>query len=311
MSGRFCVPGVDAHTPLRDAAPLLLRAKAEILFTLEEAVRSDATEDAVHDARVASRRFREALRLLSPAYESGALRPWRRRARSVTRALGPVRDADVFVRAVSSAGEALDERGCRTVAFLIGYSLGQRERDVVLLQKRLRAQGLASDRRAFDRAVRSVLVGGDASRSLVWLARGAVETRVDAVGAAQQLAIESGDASQYHALRIAYKRLRYAVEVFAPCYGDSFGEPHSILSALQDALGEMHDTQVFIGALDDPARVHAAGRAGITPEGMDGLREALALRGEAAYARFTDLRVSHPLDSLRVALLAPLDGSGE
>lgn len=311
MSGRFCVPGVEAHTLLRDAAPLLLRARAERLFTLEEAVRSDATEDTVHDARVASRRFREALRLLSPAYESGALRPWRRRSRSVTRALGPVRDADVFVRAVASAGEGLDERGHQTVAFLIGYSLGQRERDVVLLRERLREQGLASDRRAFDRAVRSVSVGGDANRPLVWLARGAVETRVDAVRAAQQLATESEDASQYHTLRIAYKRLRYAVEVFAPCYGDSFDGPHAILRAFQDALGEMHDAQVFIGALDDPRRVDAAGRAGIRPEDMDGVREALALRGEAAYARFTDLRVSRPLDGLRAALLAPLDGSGE
>lgn len=306
MSGRFCVPGVEAHTPLRDAAPLLLHAKAERLFALEESVRADATEDAVHDARVASRRFREALRLLSPAYHAGVLRPWRKRGRSITRALGSVRDADVFVSAVSLAGVDLDERGRRAAMFLIGYSLGQRERDVVLLQKRLGAQDLASDRRAFDRAARSVSAGGEASRPLVWFARRAVEGRVDAVRAAQELATGGEDASQYHALRIAYKQLRYAVELFAPCYGGSFDEIFAILRASQDALGEMHDAQVFIGALDDAHRLQAAARAGLGPEDMDGIRAALARRGEAAYARFTDVRVSHPLNDLRTALLAPL-----
>jgi len=99
------------------------------------------------------------------------------------------------------------------------------------------------------------------------------------------------------------------VELFAPCYGGSFDEILAILRASQDALGEMHDAQVFIGALDDAHRLQAAARAGLGPEDMDGIRAALARRGEAAYARFTDVRVSHPLNDLRTALLAPLAGS--
>jgi CHAD domain-containing protein len=311
MSGRFCVPGVEAHTPLRDAAPLLLCAKADRLFALEEAVRSDADEETVHDTRVASRRFREALRLLSPAYERGALATWRKRGRSVTRVLGPVRDADVFIRAVSSAGEGLDERGRRAVAFAIGHSLGQRERDVALLQERLRTRGVSTDRRAFDRAVRRVSAGKEASRPLVWFARRAVAVRLDAVSAAQRLARESGDASQYHALRIAYKRLRYAVEVVAPCYGGSFDDPHATLRDLQDALGEMHDAEVFVAILTGPRLVDVSARAGIRPDDLDGIRRALASRGEAARARFADLCSAHPLSDLGTALLAPLDRGGE
>jgi CHAD domain-containing protein len=170
---------------------------------------------------------------------------------------------------------------------------------------------VASDRRAFDRAVRRVSAGKEASRPLVWFARRAVAVRLDAVSAAQQLARESDDASKYHALRIAYKRLRYAVEVFASCYGGSFDDPHATLRDLQDALGEMHDAEVFVAMLTDPRLVDASARAGIGPDDLDGVRRALASRGKAARARFTDLCAAHPLNDLATALLAPLDGGGE
>src|SRR5918993_2609987 len=52
-------------------------------------------EVSVHQARVASRRLREALPLLSIRADAGALDRADKRVRRITRALGPVRELDV------------------------------------------------------------------------------------------------------------------------------------------------------------------------------------------------------------------------
>lgn len=56
------------------------------------------------------------------------------------------------------------------------------------------------------------------------------------------------DASQLealHALRIAAKRLRYALEMFESCFPGA-GPYIERLSALQDAIGEVHDLDVLV-----------------------------------------------------------------
>ena len=110
MDQRFAVHGVDAHSPLKEAAPAILLAKAEPLFELEAAASGGADMDAVHDMRVASRRLRESMRLLAPLYPPAAFSAWYKRVRRVTRALGPVRDSDVFIDAFSRLNRSLDAR---------------------------------------------------------------------------------------------------------------------------------------------------------------------------------------------------------
>lgn len=62
-------------------------------------------------------------------------------------------------------------------------------------------------------------------------------------------------AEELHRLRIAAKRLRYAVELFALCLRDEAKNICQEISRLQDALGELHDCDVWLdelrAALDD------------------------------------------------------------
>src|SRR5512134_188457 len=72
----------------------LLRPRFEALCEhLPESVTGDAL--AVHQARVASRRLREALPVVGPAAGVRRLQRAMRHVRLVTRALGPVRELDV------------------------------------------------------------------------------------------------------------------------------------------------------------------------------------------------------------------------
>src|SRR5258705_161846 len=55
----------------------------------------EGDETSVHQARVASRRLREALPVVGVSADAAALGRARRRVRRITRALGPVRELDV------------------------------------------------------------------------------------------------------------------------------------------------------------------------------------------------------------------------
>ena len=52
-----------------------------------------------------------------------------------------------------------------------------------------------------------------------------------------------------HELRILAKRLRYAIELFAVCWGEDLKEIAKEISLLQNSLGELHDCDVWIDSL--------------------------------------------------------------
>ena len=306
MSKRFDIPEVTAQTPLAVAAPALLLAKADPLFELEGAARGGADMDAVHDMRVASRRLREALRLLEPVYPRKEYQKWYRRVRRITRALGPVRDSDVFIDTFSRLGEHLGEGGRRTVAFMVGYRTGQRVAELERLNAELGHLDLDRNRARFAAFARRVNPAVDGARLLAAFAHAAVAERASIVFGAQPAALSEENTLAQHALRIDYKRLRYAVEAFAPCYNDAFDDLHETLTAFQDTLGELHDVHVFLDMLRDPERIAAAGRGGVLAADLTEVVELLEERAHEEYLRFAALVAEHPAEQLLPRLLLPL-----
>ena len=306
MNKRFAVEGVDAQTPLAEAAPALLRAKAKPLFALEDAARGGADMDAVHDMRVASRRLREAMRLFEPLYPPAEFKSWYRNIRSITRALGPVRDSDVFIDAFAGLAPVLGGDGRRFAAFLLGYRTAQRERELEELNRQLGALELDESRQAFKKLVRRLADPAGARRPIGEFAYSEVAERAAKVFAAQREALDEAAVTAQHELRIHYKRLRYAVEAFAPCYGERFDPLHTTLTAFQDTLGELHDEHVFLEMVRSPERAGAAGRAGIPADGIAEVDRALAVRAHETFVRFTWLAEGHSPERLLPELLLPL-----
>ncbi|HUK93163.1 MAG TPA: CHAD domain-containing protein, partial [Methanomicrobiales archaeon] len=54
---------------------------------------------------------------------------------------------------------------------------------------------------------------------------------------------------EHHAMRIAGKRLRYALEAWNDLYHEAFPDEIGTLKNLQDLLGELHDCDVWIGSI--------------------------------------------------------------
>jgi CHAD domain-containing protein len=55
---------------------------------------------------------------------------------------------------------------------------------------------------------------------------------------------------ELHRMRLASKRLRYALELFRPCYGPGLRERLGALKELQDALGDVNDAVAAEGTLN-------------------------------------------------------------
>lgn len=306
MKSKFAIEGVGAATPLGEAAPALLLAKAQPLFALEEAARGGADADAVHDMRVASRRLREAMRLLAPLYPGGEFGRWYRRIRKVTRALGPVRDSDVFIEEFSLLAPEFGEGGRRAVAFVVGHRTGRREHELAVLNGQLAELDLERNRASLDKLAHAVAGTPDAARPFADFAHAAVAERAAAVFGAQPEALDEANMAEQHALRIDYKRLRYAVEAFAPCYEDDFEDLHPALVAFQDALGVMHDLHVFLDLVQGPELAIAASRAGVSADDLAEVRQLLGAKAHEAFKRFAALAAEHPAEDLIPGLLLPL-----
>jgi CHAD domain-containing protein len=92
-----------------------------------------------------------------------------------------------------------------------------------------------------------------------------VRMRADELEAASGGVLDTSDIERVHDMRVATRRLRAVLEIFAPCFPK--GELAPVLDdvkALADALGERRDPDVQIAALSDfSTAAPAASRPGV------------------------------------------------
>jgi CHAD domain-containing protein len=107
----------------------------------------------------------------------------------------------------------------------------------------------------------------------------AVEVRTEELFAFTRGVLDTGDIERVHDMRVASRRLRAALEVFAPCFPKrDLRRTLREVKALADDLGGRRDPDVAIASLE---RVAAGLTAGDRP-GIDGLIEELSGRQEQA-----------------------------
>lgn len=305
VAERVRIPGVDASTPLWEAAPLLLSARAAPLFTIAAQTDIATDADAVHDLRVATRRVRETLRLVRAVYPAKPSSRWYRRMRRLTRALGRVREADVALAGLGEVRTNLGDADALAVALCIGFVSGRRECEVSALRDELEQAGLSRRRQTFERFVARPKASSG-RETMGEAARTEIAQRAREVADAMPRALEPGNADDQHALRIDIKHLRYAYEIFAPAMGDEFDGRYRFLTRLQDALGDLHDAHVLDLLLGEPASALAAAVSGLGTADARAARAAVSARGASAFERFSLACEDHPAAHLESWLLEPL-----
>jgi Uncharacterized conserved protein len=223
--------------------------------------------EGVHDMRVASRRLRSALNDFKPFLRRRSL-PLER-IKQVGKSLGAVRDEDVALAAL----EQLESKASESVAAGIEAIAEERRRArlqsraaleqtispkaIAALQKDFLAQ-LQSAAKIPDKASITARV---ANRVLTFRQVGAnvIKDRVKQLSAAGKCVYHPLQTKELHEMRILAKRLRYAVELFASCWGDELKSIAKEIAGLQTSLGGLHDCDVWIANLG--ARLEKGNRA--------------------------------------------------
>ena len=220
---------------------------------------------AVHQARVATRRLREALNL-APAGRRG--RKAREAVRVVTQALGPVREIDVMLQTLQALAASKDASPAAARALRLAL---QRDR------RRHHRKALAAiedlnlprvRRRLLDFLVASTPVTGGRPQPLRRADAMAARRRMARRAEALRRAIDDAAAlyvpERLHEVRIAVKKLRYALEIVVAMRTTGSGRRPAprrpggprraspdaarliALKRAQESLGRLHDFEVLI-----------------------------------------------------------------
>lgn len=199
---------------------------------------------AVHQARVASRRLREALPIAN-AVASGAKRGIRRDVRRVTSALGDVRELDVARRTFDA--RTSDERWpFAAVATVNRHLKRRRARGRQRMLPRIDRRDLEKLRDRVRALAQSVDASGASSRIDSLLNRRVRERARNFSGEARRLGTMYSPEA-LHSIRIAGKKLRYSLELSQDVSRLPLRTEIGQLKRLQHLLGDLHDLQVLTG----------------------------------------------------------------
>jgi CHAD domain-containing protein len=242
------IEDVRPDMPLGEAARHVLRLRLDVVRdALPLAVHeSHLDPENVHRLRVATRRADASFRIFRTTLPDKLFKPARRRLRRLRRAAGAARDWDVFLL------DLIERRGQRPAGeragleFLVGYAFGQRQ----AAQPGLDAVGAgnipALD--AFTDETVAAVRDADNGKTLLQLARPLLSILFNRLEAAA-----GGNLADYahlHQVRIAGKRLRYAMEVFGNVFPPELRESiYPRVEEMQEILGCANDSHVAAGHL--------------------------------------------------------------
>jgi len=102
------------------------------------------------------------------------------------------------------------------------------------------------------------IAGLDPAASLGPNARRIVATRFEELHSLAEEAFVSDAAEAQHDMRIAAKRLRYALEIVGPCIGESAEPARLAAKRLQSTLGDLHDCDVIMSRVEAVPSLAAA-----------------------------------------------------
>lgn len=213
--------------------------------------------EGVHDMRVFSRRLRCAMNDFKPYFRKGSLpRP---KLRAIASHLGGVRDEDVALMALEELESSAKGPAAAGIEQLANECRYRRKRSRHALKAAIEKAAVDEFRKEFLLQLRTITIvlpgprrvaqPDDLPLSFSALGVVIIKARLKDFSAASPCLYLPFEIKKLHELRILAKRLRYATELFAPCWGEDLTAIAKEIAQLQTSLGELHDCDVWIERL--------------------------------------------------------------
>ena len=263
-----------------------------------DGVRQGEDLEHVHRMRVASRRLRSALTIFGDCFKGKKGKRWRQAVREVTRSLGQARDLDVQIEFLGKT----DVEGLEPLIAHLKDSRRTLQPEICALMDELSGSSPLLD-------LSAELEGAEG-----W--NGSATTLHPYAYAHAAVAVEElfehansvpvySDWQGHHALRIAAKRLRYALEAFRKAYDDGLDEELRQLKGLQDVVGELHDCDVWLQRIPELRREVPAAEVA-----MDRLKGQLEERRRKLHGRLMETWYALIQERFFYRILDKLKGHG-
>jgi CHAD domain-containing protein len=194
--------------------------------------------DAVHDLRVAIRRFTQMFAVCKPCFPGKDMRKIRRRLKKIMIAAGEVRNCDVAMKFVakshlhdaSQLQSKLQSHRKESARILVNDLTKGADRQMSVKWEAALEAALARNQDAFGEAAIQEMSGRAMARMMKeFLEHG------------HEAASPRASAEDLHRFRIVAKKFRYTLELFRPLYGSSLNRGVVRIKRVQTLLGDIND----------------------------------------------------------------------
>jgi CHAD domain-containing protein len=241
------IDGLTADMPVGKAARRAVAARlAAVRDAVGETTAWGPDPEPIHRLRVATRRAGAAVDVFADVLPGKDYRKVRKMLKKLRRAAGVARDADVFLDAVRTWSVHQSPAARPGLNLLLGHALARRQ----AAQEKL----ASTVNGAFGDMERVLDDGGRKRR------RGRKETlgemaKPTVAGLISDFADTADrnfdDIDEMHRVRVAAKRLRYALELFIDCFRPTVRERvYPLVEGVQDILGVANDCQQATRQID-------------------------------------------------------------
>jgi CHAD domain-containing protein len=205
--------------------------------------------EGIHDMRVATRRLRSALRDVELFLDKHPAKTASKGFKTLADKLGAVRDEDVAIDAFESLRAECDEpRFLEGISNLVDARRQRRLHAFAELKTDLSVDFQQDLRHRFETSLESLLneLQHSEHKSLRSIGCDVITSRLDELASLGVGIHDPFDRKTLHQARIATKRIRYAIDLFAECWGDAVKPFSKEFARMQGYLGDAHDRDVWM-----------------------------------------------------------------
>lgn len=246
---------IDLHPSICAYGAGVLHRQLEAMRLEIPGIRQGTDMECIHRMRVASRRLRTAMDLFGGCLPRRRLLAWQKELRALRQSLGEARDLDVQIEVLEGFDRSLDApRGRPGVQRLllrrrqgraaaqegVLAAIDQLVKDGTLLQMEARLT------QHFPLVAEPLPIP---TQQLLGHCSQAVIARLSDFLMFEPFVRQPQCVEELHQMRIAAKHLRYTIEAVEPLFGGEARKALTVLRNVQEALGNIHDCDVWVAFL--------------------------------------------------------------